>query len=81
LHSPAIFKKKQGQQLRDGTTAEKLDEIDPAKLVTPGRKTSLRRVGLEAERSRTIGVIVRHKGGVRTLERGVETKVGMPIHY
>jgi hypothetical protein len=38
----------------------------------PARKTSLRRVGLEAERSR---VVVRHRGGLRVVDPEVQTKV------
>jgi hypothetical protein len=51
------------------------DEPPPEKterLKLPARKTSLRRVGLEAERSR---VIVRHRGGLRVIDPEVQTKV------
>jgi hypothetical protein len=38
----------------------------------PPRKTSLRRVGLEAERSR---VVVKNRGGLRIVDPEVQTKV------
>jgi hypothetical protein len=69
LSTPALFKKDSVQLQQDGAAINKVEKL---KNVKPERKTSLRRVGLEAERSR---VVVRHKGGVRTLEHGVETKV------
>lgn len=68
LSTPTVLKRKPEQKQQDESPVEKVD-----KQKTPARKTSLRRVGLEAERSR---VVVRHRGGMRTIERGVETKVG-----
>jgi hypothetical protein len=72
LTAPALFKNGDVQVQQDGVAPNKADKPKSEK---PERKTSLRRVGLEAERSR---VVVRHKGGVRTLEHGVETKVRCP---
>jgi hypothetical protein len=69
LSTPALFTKDSDQVQQDGAAFGKAERPENVK---PERKTSLRRVGLEAERSR---VVVRHKGGLRTLEHGVETKV------
>jgi hypothetical protein len=72
LSAPALFKKNTDLEKQDGAAGERGEK---PKIAKPERKTSLRRVGIEAERSR---IVVRHKGGVRILERGVETKVRFP---
>jgi hypothetical protein len=72
LSTPSLFNKNHDQRQQDGVVSDKIENKKNGK---PARNTSLRRVGLEAERSR---VIVRNKGGVRILERGVETKVRPP---
>jgi GTP cyclohydrolase FolE2 len=68
-----LFKKNTDPEKQDGAVGEKAEKLKSAK---PERNTSLRRVGIEAERSR---IVIRRKDGVRTLERGVETKVRLPI--
>lgn len=67
LSIPRSLKKKQDPLVRDDPPVE---QNGAPKL--PPRKTSLRRVGLEAERSR---VVVRHRGGVRVIDPDVQTKV------
>jgi hypothetical protein len=67
LSIPQSLKKKASQTVQDELPVEQNGGV---KL--PARKTSLRRVGLEAERSR---VVVRHRGGLRVVDPEVETKV------
>lgn len=67
LSIPRSLRKKQESLAKDDKPA---DQNGGPKL--PPRKTSLRRVGLEAERSR---VVVRHRGGVRVVDPDVHTKV------
>ncbi|KAF2427740.1 hypothetical protein EJ08DRAFT_637171 [Tothia fuscella] len=75
LSTPTVFKRNKPAEVQDESTAEKVadkeKESPKENGAKPPRKTSLRRVGLEAERSR---VVVKHKGGKRIIERGVETK-------
>ncbi|RDI84003.1 hypothetical protein Vi05172_g6027 [Venturia inaequalis] len=66
LSIPRSLKKKQEPLVKDDSPAE---QNGTPKL--PPRKTSLRRVGLEAERSR---VVVRHRGGMRVIDPDVQTK-------
>jgi hypothetical protein len=65
LSTPAAFKKKQEAQIHD-------DKVEKPKAPRPARKTSLRRVGLEAEQKR---VVVRRRGGIQVIERGIGTRV------
>jgi hypothetical protein len=65
LSIPSSLKKKQEPLVKNELPTEQNEKL-------PARKTSLRRVGLEAERSR---VIVRHRGGLRVVDAEVETKV------
>lgn len=71
LSIPRSLKKKQEPLLRDNPPVE---QNGSPKL--PPRKTSLRRVGLEAERSR---VVVRDRGGVRVIDPDVQTKVNTQL--
>jgi hypothetical protein len=72
--NPAVSRRKQDQQAQDGAAVEKIEKAEKQKAARiAARNTSLRRVGLEAERSR---VIVRHKGGLRVIDPEVVTKVG-----
>jgi hypothetical protein len=68
LTSPAVFKKdKVAGASREEPAIERVENA----AAKPPRKTSLRRVGLEAEQSR---VVIKNKGRVRVIEGG--TKVG-----
>ncbi|TID14094.1 DUF155-domain-containing protein [Venturia nashicola] len=67
LSIPRSLKKKQDPLGRDDPPIEQ-----SGRLKLPPRKTSLRRVGLEAERSR---VVVRHRGGMRVLDPDVQTRI------
>lgn len=67
LSIPQSLQKKAGPSVQDDPLVE---QNGVAKL--PARKTSLRRVGLEAERSR---VVVQHKGGMRVVDPEAQTKV------
>jgi hypothetical protein len=71
-----VFKRHKAAEVQDGAAIEKVEKAEKSKVKLP-RKTSLRRVGLEAEQSR---VVIKNKGRVRVIDGGTKVRhVGSQI--